>query len=201
MNGGDRLGDDLLHPQLFQQEGDHDRCLHVLPQAHDGHIDLPDANGSEGFLIGHIGLDGMGSKALHRRHLLRIGVDTENLTALLGQGLSDRISEISQSDDCKLPVLRRYSPLSDQDLFLWRSGTWVPVAWERTAAPTVIGPTLPAYMVKTISSLPQGEKMAERLQGEPGAPTESPTVPKAETSSKRTGKQRLPLDDHEEDGQ
>ena len=88
------LGNDLLHPQLFQHQGGHDRRLHVLPQAHDGHIDFPDADGTQRILISRIHLNSLGGEALHGRQLFRIGVDTQDLAPLLRQSLGHRKTEI-----------------------------------------------------------------------------------------------------------
>jgi hypothetical protein len=50
-----------------------------------------------------------------------------------------------------------------------------------------MGPTRPRNIVRTIRSFPVGENAPERLVGESGRPTERPTVPNAEVTSKSVG--------------
>jgi hypothetical protein len=94
----DRLGPHVADAELEDHRRRQDARLEVGAHAHDGAVELRHAQLAHGLEVGGVGLHDVGQPAGERADDPRVGVDAEDLDALLGELERQRAAEAAESD-------------------------------------------------------------------------------------------------------
>ena len=95
------FGNDILHPQLLEHQGDEDVVLDVVGKGHHRMIEIPHADGFEHLLIPGVGGDGMAHRVGHPVHRFFVLVHRQHFMAQAVQFPGQGHAETPQADDHK----------------------------------------------------------------------------------------------------